>query len=511
MSRFRLSLLACLSLPPVLGGCLLGPDYARPSVPEAAREGAALLRADPAVVVPAAPLQAWWRQLGDPDLDWLIEQALADSPGLRAAEARLRAARALVRQRRAEQAPQLGAMGAYVHAEAPDVLNDPVRDAGEQVATVVEQQLGTEAAAKVRERTRDLDASLYNLGFDASWELDLFGRRRRATEQARAEADAAEAEFADVQVQLTAEVAQAYLGYRGAQARLAIAGDSLEQARQALTLVRQRRARGADSDLQVEQRVAQVREQEARLPGLQAQVQITLDQLALLTGRVPGALDARLATPRPLPALPAQVAVDDAGALLRRRPDVRRAERELAASSAQIGQALAAYFPQVSLFGSIGMVAGSPGDLGRDAITSLVAPVLRWSVLDFGRTSAVVEQARAGHDARLAAYQGSVLAALQDANGALARFGAARRQLLSTEQGEASAGRAQALMAQRQAADVASRIELLDVQRRQLSAADARTQAQMQLLVDFVALQKALGLGWGAPPPAPAEVSEHAG
>lgn len=503
MSNFLTRTLFVSTLSLALGGCMLGPDYVRPQVAESAQAQPRLVRADPQLVVATPPLQRWWTQLDDPQLDWLVDQALANSPNLRAAEAQLRAARALVRQRRAEMLPSVGANAVYAHIEAPDSIRNEVREVGEQAATAAEQFAGAEAAQAIRQRAQslDLDTDLYNAGFDASWELDLFGRRRRAAEGARAKAEASEADLADAQVQLTAEVAQAYLGYRGSRERLAIARDNLDKATHILALTRQRRERGADSDLQVERAVAQLHQQEAMVPQLEADAQVALDQLALMIGREPGALDAMFAQDRPLPALPAQVAVDDAAVLIRRRPDVRRAERELAASSAQIGEALSAYFPQVTLMGSLAMVATSPSDLGSDALTSLVAPMLRWSVFDFGRIGAQVEQARAGNQARLAAYQGTVLAALQDANGALSRFGAARRQLGSAQQAQASAERAAGLMEQRNAAGASSLIDTLDVQRQRLSAQDGAAQAQLQLLVGYVALQKSLGLGWGTPPP----------
>jgi outer membrane protein TolC len=198
--------------------------------------------------------------------------------------------------------------------------------------------------------------------------------------------------------------------------------------------------------------------------------------------------------------LPAEVKVVAAAALIRRRPDIRKAEGELAASSAQIGQALSAYFPQVNLLGTIGMGASSLSDFNSDSAASVVMPFLRWSVFDFGVNKARVAQARAGHQARLAAYEGTVLAALQDANSALTRFGAAREQLLKARNAEASATRSAALMAQRRQAGASSQIDLLDVQRQQLSAQDGLAQAQLQLLVRYVALQKSLGLGWEQAP-----------
>ncbi|MBB3802523.1 NodT family efflux transporter outer membrane factor (OMF) lipoprotein [Xanthomonas arboricola] len=488
----RLPLAAALSAV-LLGGCMLGPNYTKaPAVADAAMQAPALHRASGAQVVAAAPLNHWWEQLNDPQLTRLVTQALADSPNLRAAQARLRANRALARQRRAERLPKLNASAVYAYAEPPQTIVD----------TLGGLQQGQPGQPGQGDQALDLEKTqIYSAGFDASWELDLFGRRRRAAEGALAQAQASEAELADAQVQLAAEVGQVYLNYRGLQARLAIADANLDKIRQSLQLVQQRRDHGAASDLQVEQIATQVQQQEAQRLPLEMQLQEALDQLALMVGREPGALDAQLRTPQPLPMLPSEVRVDDAGALIRRRPDVRKAERELAASSAQIGEALNGYFPQVTLLGGLSWVAGSPSDFNSDALTTLAVPMLRWSIFDFGKTRAQVEQARAGNAGREAAYEGAVLAALQDANSALARFGSARKQLVVARQAEASATRSAGLMQQRRDAGATSSIDLLDVQRQQLSAQDAAAQAQVQLLVNYVALQKSLGLGWSEAPP----------
>lgn len=491
------------ALPLLLGGCMLGPDYVKPEPAASATAQAQLPRAAQAGVDAGAPPSQWWRQLHDPLLDELVQQALRDSPNLRAAQARLLASRALQDQRRGERLPSVGAAAGYVNLRAPDSLGEGVRDLGEGIAGAAEANGRPQEAAQLRQQFADvdLDTGLYVAGFDASWELDLFGRRRRAAEQAAAEADADAAALADAQVQLAAELTQVYLGYRSSQQRIALAEENLEAAEHGLQLTRQRRARGVDSDLQVERAQAQAQQQRAALAPLQAQADEARDVLALMVGREPGALDARLVAPRPLPALPERVEVDDAAALIRRRPDVRKAERELAASSAQIGQALSAYFPQVTLLGTIGAGAGSLSELGADSAASIVAPFLRWSLFDFGVNKARVAQARAGNQARLAAYEGTVLAALQDANTALARFGAARRQLQASVVAQGSAERSAALMAQRREAGAASQIDLLDVQRQRLQAQDAAAQAQLQLLLRYVALHKSLGLGWQDAPP----------
>ncbi|MET0290467.1 MAG: efflux transporter outer membrane subunit [Pseudoxanthomonas sp.] len=483
-------------LPVLLAGCMLGPDYVKPDVAKDAVEAPALHRAGAVEVIATPPANRWWDELHDAELSWLVDQALARSPNLRAAGARVRAARELSAQRRAERLPQVGAMAGGAYVQAPDAIKDAVRGIGDDLAATDPQTGDT-----VRNAADNMDTDLYLAGFDASWELDFFGRRRRAVEQAAAETEASEAELADAQVQLAAEVGQVYANYRGLQARIEIAGRTEAASKQALALTEQRRARGAASDLEVERARGQLQQNQATQLPLEAQRDAALDQLALMVGREPGALDARLATVAPLPALPAQVKVDDPAALVRRRPDVRRVERTLAGSNAQIGQALSAYFPQVTLFGSLAAVATSPGDLGPDSASTLVAPFLRWSLLDFGRVRAQVAQARAGAEARTAAYEGTVLAALQDANTALSNYGAARKQVAVAQRAQASADRSATLMDQRYKAGAASLIDALDVRRQQFTAQDSAAQAQVQQVVNYIALQKSLGLGWSSEHP----------
>ena len=482
---FRPCLLLPAVLPLLLSACMLGPDYVRPEVAGDALAQHRLPRADPAVVTSAPPPQRWWLPLGDAQLTGLIEQALANSPDLRAAHARVEASRALVQQRRAERLPSVAASAGYVRAQPPDSITDTVRKVG---------------SADSQLQGLDLDdVKFYTAAFDASWELDLFGRRRRAQQEAQAQAEADQAQLADAQVQLAAEVGKVYANYRGTQERLAIASESRDKAAQMLALTRQRRERGAATQMDVERALTQLRQQEAVIPDLQATLQESLDQLALMTGRVPGALDASLAASRPLPTLPAVVPVDDAAALIRRRPDVRQAERQLAASSAKIGQALSAYFPQVKLYGVLGMGATSPSGLNASSAATMVAPMLQWNLFDFGKTRAQVAQARAGYQAYAASYESKVLAALQDANSALARFGASRRTVVTAGEASEAASRSSDLVQQRYRAGATSLIDALDVQRQQLSARDSLAQAQLKLLVDYIGLQKSLGLGWQAP------------
>jgi outer membrane protein TolC len=217
----------------------------------------------------------------------------------------------------------------------------------------------------------------------------------------------------------------------------------------------------------------------------------------VLTGQEPGALDSELSAPAPLPQLPAHVTVGDPAALLRRRPDIRKAERTLAASNAQIGQQVANYFPKVNLLGNIGW--GST-DIGRlfdsSSFVPVAAPILQWNFLDFGRTEAKVDQAKAATEEAQADYRGTVLSALQDAETALSRFGHQRDNVVSLMRISASADRTLALTRQRNEAGVASQIEVVDDLRAQADAQQNLAAGQAQLLTDYASLQKSLGLGW---------------
>lgn len=466
-----------------LAACTVGPDYrGAPSVAADALKAPTFVRAPSTGVVATAPsASAWWRTLGDPQLDALVEAALAHSPDVRAAQARLREARAQLVGQRAQELPKASADVAAVRMRSPDL------------SKLSSGSNGGSGAGRG-------PLQLYTAGLDASWEIDLFGGTRRSIEAASAQADAIEADLADTQVSLAAEVAQAYVDLRDEQQRLILARQSADLQQRMLALTQARRAHGTAAEVDVERLSGQVQTTRAALVPLDEQIAESLDRLAVLTGRTPGALDADLSAAAPLPALPAKVEVGEPGALLRQRPDIRAAERRLAASNAQIGEHVADYFPKVSLLGDLGFTAADPGHLFRKTNFSwLGVPYLQWNVLDFGRTAADVRSAEASRDEAGARYEHAVLAALQDANSALSRYGHQREHVVRLEQVDASAQHASALMRQRYAAGVATAIDLLDTERTQFSAQQDVIAGRAELLKDFVLLQKSLGLGWQVP------------
>ena len=470
MTRPLAKLVPALLASAALAGCVVGPDYRGPPHPAPLAERApAFHRANLAVAAPSPPPARWWTALNDPELDKLVDAALAGSPDVHAAEARLRQSRALFTERQRDKLPSGSASAGFIYANIP--------------GGVLPGSSGTEL-------------KLYNAGFDATWEIDLFGGKQRAAESAADQADAVQANLDDVRVSLAAEVARVYVQLRDQQQRRDIAEQSVKLEAQTVDLAAQRNGRGVESSLDLERLRAQMETTRELLIPLQSDIEGSLDRLAVLTGREPGVLDAELAATAAVPELPAQVPVGDPADLLRRRPDIRAAERKLAAQNAVIGQRTADLFPKVNL---IGLLGWGSADLGRlfDGTTGLAAPVLQWNALDFGRTRARIDQARAGRDEAEAQYEGTVLNALGEVETALARLGHARQDVIARARVNASAVRAAELMRQRQSAGVASVVDVIDTERTRLSAEQDLLVAKAALIDDYVALQKSLGLGWG--------------
>lgn len=480
-SRFPYAALSALAAACALAACTVGPDYrGAPAVAPEAANAASFLRTPAQGVTPARAPSQWWLALNDAQLNTLIEAALAHNPDVRAAQARLRASRAQLQQQRAAELPKVGASAAAIRLRQPDL-----------------SALTSGSSSGQGASSGGGPITFYTAGFDASWEIDLFGGTRRAVEAASDEADAVNADLADTQVSLAAEVAQAYIDLRDEQQRLAIAQRTAQLQQEMLTLTEQRRAGGTAAEVDVERLTTQVENTRSTITPLAAQVEISLDQLAVLTGKAPGALDAELATAQPLPTLPASVPVSDPTTMLAQRPDIRAAERRLASNNAQIGEHVADFLPKLTLFGDLGFSAAEPGHLFRKSNFSWVgAPYLQWNVFDFGRTLGAVRGAEASRDEAEARYEKAVLAALQDANASLSRYGYQREHLVTLQKVQVSAERSATLMRQRYRAGASSLVDLLDTQRTEFTAQQNVVSGQADLLKDFVSLQKSLGLGW---------------
>lgn len=475
----------------VLAGCrTVGPDYAGP--PAAPRAAPAFARAgDLAGAPPDAAPAPWWTALGDPTLDRLEARALRANPNLDVARARLRQARAALRGARANLLPDGTATVLAAHARLPPI-GDKMGGSG-----------GSGGGFRIPS-----SLNLYNAGFDATWEIDLFGGQHRAFEAAGAAAQAAEAGVLDAQVSLAAEVAQAYVQLRATQARMALADAAVARQQRIVDLTRRRVAGGTASTLDLVRLQGQLEATRAESEPLAAQLDAARDALAVLAGAAPGGLDADLGAAGPatvdaVPLPPASVPVGDPSGLLRRRPDIRAAERTLAARTAQVGQTEAARFPHLTLLGLIGIGGTHPSDLTRlDDPTAIAAPRLSWNVLDFGRNRARVDQAEGVRAEAEAQYRAAVLSALRDAEDALARFRQGRATVATVARARAAADQAARLTEARRRAGTASLIDVLDTERQLLAADENLAAARAALTTDFISLQKALGLGWSGAAPA---------
>jgi len=464
----------------LLAGCTVGPDYAgAPVAAPRAASAAGFVRAGDAPVTADPPLARWWETLGDPVLTRLEERALAGSPDIAIARAKLDQARAVFRQERANRYPSLSGSALYAHARLPGAnLSGESSDGGSSDSSAA-------------------NLNVYNIGTTASWEVDLFGGQRRALEAANASAEAARASLADAQVALTAEVAQAYVDLRDRQRRLALNAKAIAMQAETLRLTRQRFDQGTASRLDVERLSQQLDSTRADSVPLAAEIEAYLDAIATMTGAEPGSVDQDVGGEGPLPLPPAQVAIGNPAALLKRRPDIRAAERTLAAETAKIGQAKAAQFPRLSFMGILGIGGSRFSDLSHlDDFIALAAPQLSWSFLDFGHGGARIRQAEGVRDEADARYRVAVLTALRDAEDALARFRARRVTVATLARAKASADTAAELSQQRYAAGTSTLIDLLDARRQQVTAAQSLSAAEAGLTGDYITLQKALGLGW---------------
>ncbi len=492
-------------VPLLLGGCVVGPDYSGPQELGRATPGSTFVRQAPGATSNQPALAAWWTGLRDPVLNELERRALASNPSLEAAQARIRQARASVRQERANLFPTAGAQGTAVFADLPGI--DLQSNEG---STPTPGPTPTPTPTPPSAQEQDTSLRFYNLGLNANWEIDLAGGQVRTIEAANALAAAAAYNAADAEVQLTAEVAQTYINLRDRQQRAAALRRALGLQQQQLKLAQQRFRQGTVPAFTVGQADRAVQATSSELAAAEAEIEIYLNALAALAGEAPGSLDPLLAPVRDIPLPPDSVAIGDPASLLRRRPDIRAAERNLAAATARIGVAEAARFPKISFMGILGIGGTSIGDLvDLGNISKIAVPQLQWGLLDFGRTSAAIAQTRAGRDEAEAQYRQVVLGALQDAETSLSRFAQQRRTVAALAEINRSADQSATLMRQRYERGVISLGDSLEAERQRLLAEAHLHSAIAALTASYVAIQKSLGLGWSgaenAGPLAPAE------
>jgi multidrug efflux system outer membrane protein len=454
----------------LLAACAVGPNYRAPATPPAA-----LKNAQSPAFVAQTPEAAWWQEFDDPELDALMRRALTANLDLRGAYDRVRAARAVFVERKLDYAPHVQLDGTYSRLD--------------------EQQPGF--------GTNRYNIQSDSLGFDAAWEIDLFGRVRRSVEAARADLGAEAANYRDAQVTVAAEVARNYFELRGAQKRLEVARQNLESEQQTLELTQLLDQAGRGSELDVQRSRARLKAIEATIPPLEAAEKQADYRLAVLLGERPGALDQELG-PEPVATYAKALPIGDPTELLRRRPDVRAAERELAAATARVGVATADLFPRVNVTGFVGFLSGDVGRLfnttpSADARAWSITPSVSWAAFDLGSVRARLRASQAQSDAAAANYEKVVLTALEDTENSLVAYSTGQEQLKSLTEQAGASRRAAELAATQYREGVADFLVLLDAQRTQLEAEDSVAQAETSVNVAVVAIYKALG-GVGQPP-----------
>ena len=460
------ALIALATLAAALAGCAVGPNYVKPATPVAAKftgttEGA----------YSTAEVQAkFWTQFGDPTLDRLIDEALAANHDLRIALANLVEARAERHVAQFDLAPTVTASGGWT-----------------------KQQFPADASPTGESFTQ----RYYDAGFDAFWELDFFGRIRRNIEAQSAQVEGAEAGLRDAQVSVTAEVARTYFELRGEQARFAVAWRNVENQRATLELTQARFEAGRSTELDTARAQAQLSATLTTIGPLEAAIARSIHRLSVLTGQQPEALRTLLAPPRELPELPQITAIGDPAALLRRRPDVRVAERQLAASTALVGVAIADLFPKVTFNGNFSYAAITPGQLGTSASRGYtIAPGITWAAFDLGRVRAEVARSRARDDRALAAYEQSVLRALEETENALITHARTRDSLGDAAAAAAASQTAARIARTRYEGGLVDFLDVLDAERTQLADEDQLAQSRTDAATSLVAVYKALGGGW---------------
>lgn len=416
----------------------------------------------------------WWKAFNDPQLTALVESALRANTDVQTALANLRQARALVTVQGATLEPQLGASGSAQRSKSA----------------------GTPAT------------NLFRVGFDASWEPDLFGANRAGLTAAQADAQASAASLGDVQVSIAAEVATAYLQWRGTGVRLNVARENLELQDETLQIARWRTQAGLGTSLEVEQARAAAEQTRAQIPVLEATLAQTAHGIAVLTARAPGPLP-ELAQMGEAPVAPEGIAVTIPADTLRQRPDVRRAEQDVRAAAARATQAEAQRYPSFSLSGNIGLSALTLGALGASG--SGAAALLAGVSIPLFNGGALKAQVDA-RDAALAAagsvYQGTVLTALQDVEDSLVALKSAQERRGTLERAAEAAGNASLIARQRYGSGLIDFQTVLDTQRTQLSAQDNLASARTDVATAQVRLVKALGGGW-TPEEATAQVARQ--
>ena len=416
-----------------------------------------------------AAVGEYWRSLGDTALVRLLQEALGANLDVHVAEARIRGARASRLEASLDFVPTVTAAAGYTRQRIAGA-SFPVGGGSFP------------------------DQDIWDAGFDASWELDLFGRIRRGVQARGALVGAAEEDLRNVRVSLSAELARVYFELRGAQEQLEVAQRNAENQRRTLELTRQRLDGGRGTAFDTERALAQLSITLASIPPLEARVASAQYRLGVLVGRPPAAVAAELDSIAPLPPLPVTVAVSAPDTLIRRRPDVAAAERRVAAEHAFVGAAKADYLPRLNVGGSAGFTSAEVEDLGGDGtFRYAVGPFITWPFLNLGRVKARTDFARALEAEARAQYDQTVLQALEEVESSLVSYRSALGRVERIREAAEASARAADLARLRFTGGVADFLQVLDAERTQLETENQVAQARTEASTAYAALYKALG------------------
>ena len=451
-------------------GCAVGPDYRSPdlSVPESWSEQSA----DKAVIAPVSIAQ-WWTAFNDTTLDSLIAQAVESNHDLRIAEARIREARALHRIAASDLWPAINTSGAYSRSR---------RSIGNTAIPL---------AAPV-------ERNLFQTGFDASWEVDVFGGKRRATEAAKADIDAAVENRRDAQITLLAEVARNYIELRGLQRRLDIFSSSVQMQEDAVAIIKAKYRSGLISELDAVQAESLLASTKAQIPALENAIKQTIHRISVLLGKNPGDMTSSLLPKKPIPISASEIPPGLPSDLLRRRPDVRYAERTLAAATARIGVAKADLFPRFSLTGNFGLQAEELRIIPMTGISRYwsFGPTIRWPIFAAGRIRANIRAQGERQTQALLTYEKTVLLALEDVENALVACETEQARRRNLYDAVAASQRSVELATELYIKGMTGFLNVLDARRSLLQAEDELALSERAVSQNLVFLYKALGGGW---------------
>lgn len=458
-------------------GCKVGPDYQEPATSMPGAYSATQPATSPtnqtaADAGEARRLARWWERFGDEQLSSLVLRSAEGNLDLKLAQLRWREARALRGISASSGQPQVGAGSGYTRSRQSETL-------------IEGPQLGSS------------ERDLWSAGFDAAWELDIFGGEKRAVEAADAEIEANVENYRDVWVSLQAEVARNYVELRSGQARLAVTKANIAGQKQLLELTKAKFRAGLATELDQARSTAQVESTQAQLPSLESAVRGSLHRLAVLLGKMPAELEAELQSAKAIPVPPPTIPVGQPGELLQRRPDIRRAERELAAATALIGEAKADLYPKFSLLGNVGLQSGKLGNWWQsDSTFWSIGPQVNWSLLNGGRVRSAIEVQNVRQEQAMARYQQTVLLSVEEVENALVRYANEQRRRESLQAAVTANRRAVVLARELYTRGLSDFITVLDAERALYISEDLLVLSEQFVTTYAISIYKSLGGGW---------------